>query len=281
MAAEQSGPGTAGAGLMDLSLAGMAQAAGVETGYLETVNEQLDIFFGRDMELWLEDLRELMDPAKREEAKVKLGMVLSVCRQGDWTDVLAFLEEERSDDPDWEQALLLERNQNWVPLLEEFFARGEVFVAAGAGHLIAPGNVLELLEARGYTVRQMQGATVPREQLELGGTDASGAPRVPRETFVELMGLQLSPLLCAAGSRFMRCFGEETARCAEELVKALEVCPDQVGLPEFISGPEGRLWAEKLGECIGVETYGGLSDVLVEGPSCPASVEAGVGEGGE
>jgi uncharacterized protein YbaP (TraB family) len=278
LAAQEAGPGTAGAGLMDLALAGMAQAAGVRAGYLETADEQLDVFLDRDMELWLTDLRELMDPAVRAEGKEKLAMVLSVCRQEDWTDALAFLQASGEEDPDWEQALLVARNQNWIPRLEEFFGQGQVFVAAGAGHMIGPQSVLGMLEERGYTVRRMRGATVSRAVIEgegLGAPEgessaegAEGPPRVSRDRFVELMGTQLPPLLCSQGSMFMGCFGDATARCVEEVAKAVPQCRDAVGLPEMVPLSEGREWGEKLGECIGVKTYVGLADVLVESPLC-------------
>jgi uncharacterized protein YbaP (TraB family) len=284
LAAEEAGPGTAGAGLMDLALAGMAQAAGVRAGYLETAGEQLDVFLGRDMEIWLTDLRELMDPAERAEGKEKLAMVLSVCRQEDWTDALAFLQSEADADPDWEQTLLLERNQNWIPRLEKFFAQGQVFVAAGAGHMIGTDSVLGLLEERGYTVRRMRGVTVPREVFEGregtpegAGGEGGEVPQVPREQFAELMAGQLPPLLCSAESPFMGCFGDATARCVEEVAKAVPLCRDSVGLPEVVLLSEGREWGEKLGECIGLKTYTGMADVLVMSPVCMPVGEADAG----
>jgi hypothetical protein len=281
LASQEVGPGTAGAGLMDLALAGMAQASGVKTGYLETADEQLDVFLLRDLALWVDELRELMDPEVREEGKKKLAAVLSVCRQEDWTEALAMLQSEADADPDWEQTLLIERNQNWIPRLEEFFGQGQVFVAAGAGHMIGTDSVLGMLEERGYTVRRMRGVTVPREVVEGleetpegAGGEGGEVPQIPRDRFVELMAGQLPPLLCSAESPFMGCFGDATERCVEEVAKAVPLCRDAVGLPELVLLSEGRGWGEKLGECIGIKTYAGMADVLVESPACAPAGEA-------
>ena len=282
LASQELGPGTTGAGLMDLALAGMAQASGVKVGYLETADEQLNVFLGRDLNLWVDDLRELMDPAVREEGKKKLAAVLSVCRQEDWTEALATLQSEADAEPDWEQALLVERNKNWIPRLEEFFGQGQVFVAAGAGHMIGPQSVLGMLEERGYTVRRMRGVTVPREVVEgmerpadaADGGASQEPPSVPRQRFAELMAGQLPPVLCSEESPFMACFGDATARCVEEVAKAVPQCSDAVGLPELVLLSEGREWGEKLGECIGIKTYAGMADVLVESPACAPAGEA-------
>jgi hypothetical protein len=67
---------------------------------------------------------------------------------------------------------------------------------------------------------------------------------------------------------FMGCFGDATARCVEEVAKAVPQCRDAVGLPEMVLLSEGRQWGEKLGECIGIKTYAGMADVLVESPLC-------------
>ena len=275
MAAENAGPGTVGAGMMDLSLAGRAQSAGVKAGYLETANEQLDLFLERDIEVWLSDVRDLLEPGMREEMREQLALVLGICRQSDWSGALAYLAQEREEDGDWQQKLLLERNENWIPRLQGFFEEGQVFVAAGAGHMVGPGSVVELLRAAGYKVRQMSGVTVPQEQAETGERTDAGGARVPRDAFVGIIGDQLPPLICVEGSQFMTCFGDATARCVEEVAVALPICADEVGLPDWIEGADGREWGGKLGECIGMKAYAALSDVLVPGPGCPESVTAG------
>ena len=51
--------------------------------------------------------------------------------------------------------LLVERNRNWLPKLESFFARrGRTFVVVGAAHLVGPDGLLAMLKSKGYSVEQ-------------------------------------------------------------------------------------------------------------------------------
>lgn len=54
-------------------------------------------------------------------------------------------------------AILGERNATWIPEIEKIHAEGGGFVAVGAGHLLGPRNVVQLLEADGYTVTRVAG----------------------------------------------------------------------------------------------------------------------------
>jgi uncharacterized protein YbaP (TraB family) len=50
---------------------------------------------------------------------------------------------------------VFERNAKWIPELEPLFAKGDVFVAVGADHLIGDRGVVALLRARGFTVTRI------------------------------------------------------------------------------------------------------------------------------
>ena len=57
--------------------------------------------------------------------------------------------------PEIEKRLLLQRNQDWVKKIEVMLAEPEnVFVVVGAGHLVGPGSVVDLLRQKGYKVKQ-------------------------------------------------------------------------------------------------------------------------------
>ena len=55
----------------------------------------------------------------------------------------------------FQDELVYKRNADWIPKLEKLLEQDKVFVAIGAGHLRGPGNVLELLSARGYTITRV------------------------------------------------------------------------------------------------------------------------------
>ncbi|MBW0157680.1 TraB/GumN family protein [Sedimentimonas flavescens] len=54
-----------------------------------------------------------------------------------------------------ERLLITQRNQNWVPVIEEALAKGPVIAAVGAMHLSGEHGVLHLLEERGFTVERL------------------------------------------------------------------------------------------------------------------------------
>ena len=54
-----------------------------------------------------------------------------------------------------EVTILGKRNRAWVPQIEQLHADGGAFVAVGAGHLVGPANVVDLLAERGFTVTRV------------------------------------------------------------------------------------------------------------------------------
>ncbi len=55
------------------------------------------------------------------------------------------------------KALLTDRNARWASVIVRRMARpGRVFVAVGAGHLVGPGSVVELLRKRGLKVERVE-----------------------------------------------------------------------------------------------------------------------------
>ena len=53
--------------------------------------------------------------------------------------------------------LLTDRNARWLPQIEALLARDgeDALVVVGAGHLVGPGSVVEMLRARGLAVMRM------------------------------------------------------------------------------------------------------------------------------
>ena len=48
--------------------------------------------------------------------------------------------------------LLINRNRNWVPIIENAIQQQPVFFAVGAGHFGGKDGIIELLRKRGYTL---------------------------------------------------------------------------------------------------------------------------------
>lgn len=52
--------------------------------------------------------------------------------------------------------LLYQRNQKWIPEIEQMIQQQATFIAVGAGHLAGPEGVIALLKQEGYTVEPLK-----------------------------------------------------------------------------------------------------------------------------
>jgi uncharacterized protein len=59
------------------------------------------------------------------------------------------------DYPDVYEKIVIGRNRNWLPKIEDFLKRkGNTLVIVGAAHLVGASGLIELLEQKGYTLEQ-------------------------------------------------------------------------------------------------------------------------------
>lgn len=68
-----------------------------------------------------------------------------------------FLADMKRDYPILHRKLLVERNQNWLPIIEAYLKTPEIeFVLVGAAHLVGEQGILKQLARRGYRIRQLR-----------------------------------------------------------------------------------------------------------------------------
>ena len=131
-----------------------AKDAGKPTGGLETIQDQLKVFDTLPMrvqEAMLKESLALTDSKKREQAF--LHMVKS-WHQGNLTGLEELVETMKAY-PLYYKNLLVERNNNWMPQIEEFLTEDKnVLVVVGAAHLAGEDGLLVLLENKGYTLER-------------------------------------------------------------------------------------------------------------------------------
>jgi uncharacterized protein YbaP (TraB family) len=122
---------------------------------LETPAEQLRLLGGLDAGTSDLMLRQALRDAGDLPADIEATLV--AWKQGDTAALDAVLMKDfRSPEflPLWNR-LLVERNLHFARRVEDFLAAGEkAFVVVGAGHLVGPQSVPDLLTRRGYRVRQ-------------------------------------------------------------------------------------------------------------------------------
>ena len=77
-------------------------------------------------------------------------------KQGDADNLYKLLFKSFEDYPQIEDRLLLQRNKDWVLKIEKMRKeKKDMIIIVGAGHLIGPGSVVELLKKNGYKVKQL------------------------------------------------------------------------------------------------------------------------------
>lgn len=120
---------------------------------LESFGEQFGIFDAlapADQQVLLVETAEDADPAE-ERAMVEAWAA------GDLATLSKEIDTGFLTDPELREALLVGRNKAWADEVAPLFARdSRPFIAVGAGHLLGPEGLPELLKARGFTVKRLQ-----------------------------------------------------------------------------------------------------------------------------
>lgn len=121
--------------------------------FLESVDFQLSLFFSQSR-------REQEDFVKQSLADIEIIDSLAEEMEHAWkngdADVLqGLIEKSFTGFPRQYERMVLQRNKNWIPILEKTLKKHEVsLVVVGAGHLVGPGSVVELMRQKGYKVKQ-------------------------------------------------------------------------------------------------------------------------------
>ena len=139
----------------DLTFAELAGKGGKEVLGLETIQEQLAVLGKVPIEQQLEGLVEM---ARRpDEAGKELSDLIAAYKAQDLDLLMKLMRESKfdSDTKGFEDEILDKRNQNWIPIIEKAAHDRSTFFAFGAAHLAGEKGVVNLLRAKGYTVKPL------------------------------------------------------------------------------------------------------------------------------
>jgi uncharacterized protein YbaP (TraB family) len=116
---------------------------------LETVQDQLNALDKEPLDSQAVSLKKILmnfDSSKNVMKYLKKNYLLNDA------DSLYRYMKQMGIDNGFETALLIERNQRWIPKIQEAMKKGQTFFAVGAGHLGGENGVIALLRKKGYTV---------------------------------------------------------------------------------------------------------------------------------
>ncbi|TXC85229.1 TraB/GumN family protein [Luteibaculum oceani] len=128
----------------------IAQSQKMEIIGLEKAEGQLKIFDEIPIE---KQLSQIMDLVKdKGEAQKKFDAILSAYKTEDIHRLVATTLEQIGDDNYQKEAVLWNRNKDWVEKIPQMAAKEKCFIAVGAAHLGGDQGVISLLKERGYTL---------------------------------------------------------------------------------------------------------------------------------
>lgn len=142
---------------VDLRYFRKAEAAKKKTGELEAFETHLkfltNLGAGHESEMILNAIEEL------DELPAIINKLLGAWRSGNMAKLdELMLRDMRAKHPVMYHELIVKRNNDWLPKIEELVKSPEVeFVLVGAGHMAGKDGLLEKLRAKGYTVTQING----------------------------------------------------------------------------------------------------------------------------
>lgn len=120
---------------------------------LESVDFQLSLFYSQSRHEQEEFLMQTLTDLQVADALS--GEMENAWKNGDVEKLYTLIAKSFSGYPEQYARLVLQRNKNWLPVLEKILKREQVtFVVVGAGHLVGPGSVVDLLRRKGYPVVQ-------------------------------------------------------------------------------------------------------------------------------
>ena len=137
---------------MDASLQKKAKEEGDRLSYLESWQEQVRML---DQAI---DIEVLKDTVKNfeEEKRMAHGMHRAYL-DGDAAalEKVAFEPEEMKSHPKLYDLLFFQRNDRWLPVLQQHLQKGGAFIAVGAAHLLGDRGLVAQLGKKGTVVQRV------------------------------------------------------------------------------------------------------------------------------
>ena len=143
-------------GRLDSYFESKAKELGKEVEGLETAVDQLKVI-SRFLDISV--LKHVLnDPVKNEkEAIAEIKELANLYRSGEGRDFFSSSSYPPNFNVvEYKKSLLFDRNNNWIPGIENCIKKQTCFVAVGAAHLIGEGSVTELLKKKGYKVTRQE-----------------------------------------------------------------------------------------------------------------------------
>lgn len=139
----------------EFELSKIAEAADKPVSGLETMEFQLGLFDSIPYTVQAEMLYEAVATemaSELGEGDSQFDQMVALYRTKSVADLSQMITDESENYGNFEELLVVRRNENWVPAIAERLTSTPTLYAVGAGHLGGERGVIALLRAEGYTV---------------------------------------------------------------------------------------------------------------------------------
>ena len=132
----------------EINLKKIAENKNKKTIGLETFEEQLQFLDAIPLE---NQFSSIVNTIKNYSTRTKeFNDLVQAYKNQDLMALNKAIEAEQ--DTSIKENLLVKRNKNWIPKIEQLIQQKTCFIAVGAGHLAGENGILELLRKQGFTV---------------------------------------------------------------------------------------------------------------------------------
>ena len=142
--------------LIDMAVQTAANEMGRPSIGLETIEEQVDLLLNTPL---TEQAEGLLEACKKDDLfAVQSSALVEAYMSQDLSKIEQIISDPEigGDDAEAMDALIYDRNRNWIPKLVKMMPERACLVCVGAGHLTGDQGLLQLLRDRGYTVEPMK-----------------------------------------------------------------------------------------------------------------------------
>jgi hypothetical protein len=138
---------------VDVLVAQRAIAAQKNILALETIEQQMSLLNRLFEELPDNELRAMFIPLLQKQSNAQgVQTLLAKVSTGDFEGLSQEITESCKPTPIFCHGLFTQRNHNWLGQIQQYLqVEDDYLVVVGAGHLVGPEGVLELLKKQGYT----------------------------------------------------------------------------------------------------------------------------------
>lgn len=138
---------------VEMELWKIAKKQGLKSAGLETADFQMAVF---DSIPYEDQAKMLVESLKNNQgAENELAEMIALYKTEDINAMQKIIAETESMGP-FEDLLLGQRNQNWIPKMAGIMVSQTTFFAVGAGHLGGMNGVIALLRKNGYSVEAVK-----------------------------------------------------------------------------------------------------------------------------